>query len=91
MEKYISFANYLKRNNFKPPKRALARSEQYTIAIYKVLRDGNWHSAAAIASKLNLVSTRYIRNMMAALKTPLGIESSHLGYRLKINIDTTLN
>jgi hypothetical protein len=91
MEKYISFANYLKRNNFKPPKRALARSEQYTLSIYKVLRDGNWHSAAAIASKLDLASIRYIRNMMASLKAPLGIESSHLGYRLKINVDTTLN
>ncbi len=91
MEKYISFANYLKQNNFNPPKRALARSEQYTIAIYKVLQDGNWHSAAAIASKLNLSSTRYVRNMMAAIKTSLGIESSYLGYRLKINIDTTLS
>ena len=89
MEKYTNFANYLKQNNFNPPKRALARSEQYTIAIYKVLQDGNWHSAAAIASKLNLSSTRYVRNMMAAIKTSLGIESSYLGYRLKINVDTT--
>jgi hypothetical protein len=90
MEKYKSFAEYLKRNNFKPPKRALARSEQYTLSIYKVLRDGNWHSAAAIASRLNLNSVRYIRNMLLVLKTPLGIESSQLGYRLKINVDTTL-
>jgi hypothetical protein len=83
MEKYKSFAEYLKRNNFKPPKRALARSEQYTLSIYKVLRDGNWHSAAAIASRLNLNSVRYIRNIMAAIKSSLDIESSRLGYRLK--------
>jgi biotin operon repressor len=83
MEKYKTFAAYLKRNNGKPPKRVLAKSEQYTIAIYKVLQDHQWHSAAAIASKLNLCSVRYIRNILQAIKAPLNIESSRQGYRLK--------
>lgn len=90
MEKYIQFANYLKRNNGKPPKRILSKAEQYTLIIYKLLSDHEWHNAAAIATKLNLVSVRYVRNILVSLKAPLGIESSQLGYRFKKDVDTTL-
>jgi len=83
MQKYIQFATILKRNNGKPPSRALSKAEQYTLKVYRILQDGQWHSAAAIASKMNLVSVRYVRNILVSLKVPLGIESSQLGYRLK--------
>ena len=85
MQKYIEFASYLKRNNGKPPNRALSKAEQYTLKVYRILQDGQWHSAAAIALKLNLNSLRYVRNILVSLKAPLGIESSQLGYRLKNN------
>ena len=73
-------AKYVK--DFTAPDRILTRPEQQAIAIHKLLSDGEWHTAKAIASHISVKSTRHVNNIMQALKVPMAIASGQQGYTI---------
>lgn len=74
----IFAAEYVK--TFTAPVRILTRPEQQAIAIHKLLSDGEWHTAKAIAQHIGVKSHRHVNNIMQALKAPMAIASGQQGY-----------
>jgi hypothetical protein len=56
-----------------------SRIEQQVAIIHALLSDGEWHTAQAIADRLQL-SKRHTQNIMQALVKPFAIASGQQGY-----------
>lgn len=78
--RYTTFAaEYANGGFIAPSKRYLKRSEWQVIAIYQLLKDGNWYTAHQIAELLELKKST-VQNIMQAIANPFGIASGQQGY-----------
>jgi hypothetical protein len=79
---YTEFAIEYVAANFIAPKRILTKPEQQAIAIYGLLSDGEWHTAADVTVRIGIKSKRHIQNIMQALRVPFVIASGQQGYTI---------
>ena len=77
---YTRFAAEFAANGYKPPKRRLTDGERHVIAIYGLLKDGEWHTATAVMAITGSQSKTHTRNFICSLKQPLAIASGQQGY-----------
>ena len=77
---YTKFAHEFAANAYKAPKRSLTSGERHVIAIYELLKDGEWHTALEVMQVTGSKSKTHTRNFIRSLMTPLNIASSQQGY-----------
>jgi hypothetical protein len=77
---YTKFAATFAANDYKAPKRHLTNGERHVIAIYELLKDGEWHTASEVMEKIGSTSKAHTQNLVRALKEPLAIASGQQGY-----------
>jgi hypothetical protein len=77
---YTRFAAELATNGYKAPKRHLTNGERHVIAIYELLKDGEWHTASEVMTEIESISKVHTQNLIRSLKEPLAIASGQQGY-----------
>ena len=77
---YTKFAAEFASNGYKAPKRSLTSGERHVLAIYKLLKDGEWHTASEVMQVTGSQSKTHTRNFIRSLKQPLAIASGQQGY-----------
>ena len=86
---YTRFAAEFAANGYKAPKRSLTSGERHVLAIYDLLKDGEWHTASEVMQITGSKSKAHTRNFIRSLMTPFNIASSQQGYCI-INKNTIL-
>lgn len=77
---YTRFAAEFTANGYKSPNRKLTNGELHVIAIYELLKDGEWHTASEVMALTGSTSKQHTRNFICSLKQPLAIASGQQGY-----------
>ena len=77
---YTKFAAEFATNRYHCPNRKLTDGECHVIAIYELLKDGQWHTAQEVMALTGSKSKQHTRNFLRALITPLGLASGQQGY-----------
>ncbi len=86
---YTRFGAEFAANGYKVPKRSLTSGERHVVAIYELLKDGDWHTATEVMQVTGSKSKTHTRNFLRSLMAPLSIVSSQQGYCI-INKNTIL-
>jgi hypothetical protein len=79
-EHYTRFGAEFTSNGYKAPRRSLTSGERHVLAIYKLLKDGKWHTASEVMQVTGSKSKQHTRNFLRSLMTPLGLASGQQGY-----------
>ena len=77
---YTKFAAEFAANGYKAPKRSLTSGERHVLAIYDLLKDGEWHTATEVMAITGSKSKAHTRNFICSLKAPFAIASGQQGY-----------
>ena len=77
---YTRFGAEFAANGYKVPKRSLTSGERHVIAIYELLKDGEWHTALEVMQVTGSKSKAHTRNFICSLKAPFAIASGQQGY-----------
>ena len=77
---YTRFGALFVTNGYKAPKRSLTNGERHVLAIYELLKDGEWHTASEVMQVTGSQSKTHTRNFLRSLMTPFNIASSQQGY-----------
>jgi hypothetical protein len=77
---YTRFGAEFAANGYKAPKRSLTSGERHVIAIYELLKDGEWHTALEVMQVTGSKSKAHTRNFICSLKAPFAIASGQQGY-----------
>lgn len=77
---YTRFAAELAANGYKAPERSLTSGERHVIAIYELLKDGEWHTATEVMEITASKSKNHTRNFIRSLAEPFAIASGQQGY-----------
>lgn len=77
---YTRFAAEFVANGYKAPSRSLTSGERHVIAIYELLKDGEWHIALEVMQVTGSNSKTHTRNFLRSLMNPFNIASSQQGY-----------
>jgi hypothetical protein len=77
---YSKFAAEFAANHYHCPNRKLTDGERHVIAIYELLKDGDWHTSKEIMLATGSKSKQHTCCFMRSLKNPLGLASGQQGY-----------
>jgi len=88
-EHYTRFGAEFASNGYKVPKRSLTSGERHVLAIYELLKDGEWHTAREVMQITGSKSKTHTRNFLRSLIAPFNIASGQQGYCI-VNKNTVL-